>query len=49
MKMVFHFIRVSDADITVDGSDISECVKKAVEQRMVQVTPVKIQGEVLPE
>lgn len=46
MKMVFHFSRVIDSDIHVEGADFGDCVRKAIEQRMAMCTPTKIQGEV---
>jgi hypothetical protein len=45
MKMTFHFVRVPDSDITVDGATFAECTQKAYDERMKQVTPTKIQGE----
>jgi hypothetical protein len=47
LKMKFHFIRTQDADITVGGNTIAECTQRAFDERMKQVTPVKIQGEVI--
>ncbi|MDD3961298.1 MAG: hypothetical protein PHT77_05485 [Bacteroidales bacterium] len=47
MKMIYHFIRVADSDIPVEGADIAECTGKAIAERMKQVTPTKIQGEVI--
>lgn len=47
MKMIFHFSRAVDSDITVEGSDIADCAQKAFNERMKQVTPNKIQGEVV--
>ena len=46
MKMVFHFTRVADSDIVVEAATIAECAQKAFDERMKQVTPTKIQGEV---
>jgi len=46
MKMTFHFSRVADSDITVEGETIAECTQKAFDECMKQVTPTKIQGEV---
>lgn len=45
--MTFHFSRVADSDITVEGATISECSQKAFDQRMTEVTPRKIQGDVI--
>lgn len=47
MKMVYHFPRIIGADITIEGTSIPECVQKAIEQRMIQATPTKIQGEII--
>jgi hypothetical protein len=47
MKMVFHFARVPDSDITVEGATLGECTQRAYDERMKQVTPVKVQGEVV--
>jgi hypothetical protein len=47
MKMTFHFSRVADSDITVEGSTVSECTQKAYDQRMIEVTPRKISGDVV--
>ena len=49
MKMVFHFVRVPDSDIPVEGATISECTQKAFDERMKQVTPTSIKGEVFNE
>jgi len=46
MRMTFHFARVADSDITVDGATPGECYQKAYDERMKQVTPTKVQGEV---
>ena len=46
IKMVFHFSRVIDSDIHVEGADFGECVQKAINERMKACTPTKIQGEV---
>jgi hypothetical protein len=46
MKMKFHFIRTADSDIEVEGNDVGECTMKAFNERMKQITPTKIQGEV---
>lgn len=47
MKMIFHFIRVPDSDIPVEGATPAECMQKAYDERMKQVAPVKITGEVV--
>lgn len=47
MKMVFHFIRVPDSDIPVEGATPAECMQKAYDERMKQVAPIKITGEVI--
>lgn len=47
LKMKFHFIRTADSDIEVSGETLAECTQKAFDERMKQVTPVKIQGEVI--
>jgi hypothetical protein len=49
MKMVFHFIRVIDSDITVEGATMAECMQKALDARITEVTPRRIVGEVVPE
>ena len=49
MKMVFHFVRAVDSDITVDGETIADCTQKALDLRMAEVTPRRIQGEVVNE
>jgi hypothetical protein len=49
MKMVFHFTRATDSDITVEGSTIAECAQRAFNERMKQITPTKIQGEVVED
>jgi hypothetical protein len=49
MKMVFHFSRVVDSDITVEGSNVAECAQRAFDERMKQITPTKIQGEVIED
>jgi hypothetical protein len=46
MKMTFHFARVPDSDVSVEGTDIGQCTLKAFEIRMREVTPSKIQGEI---
>jgi hypothetical protein len=47
ITMKFHFVRTADADITVDGKTIADCTQKAFNERMKQVTPTKISGEVV--
>jgi hypothetical protein len=47
MKMTFHFVRVADSDITVEGINVFECTQKAYDQRLFEVTPRKIQGDVI--
>jgi hypothetical protein len=49
MRMVFHFPRAADSDITVEGSTIAECAQRAYNERMRQITPTKIQGEVVED
>ena len=49
MKMVFHFIRVIDSDITVEGATMIECMQKALDARMAEITPRRIQGEIVNE
>jgi hypothetical protein len=46
IKMKFHFTRTADSDVEVQGETIAECTQKAFDERMKQVTPTKIQGEV---
>jgi hypothetical protein len=46
MKMVFHFTRILDSDIAVEGTSIADCTQKAIELRSVQCMPTKIAGEV---
>jgi len=47
MKMKFHFIRTQDSDIEVVGETLAECTQKAYDERMKQITPTKISGEVI--
>ena len=47
MKMKFHFVRTQDSDVEVEGQTVSECTQKAYDERMKQVTPTKINGEVI--
>jgi len=47
MKMKFHFTRTTDGDIEVEGNDVGECTMKAFNERMKQITPTKIAGEVI--
>jgi hypothetical protein len=47
MKMIFHFPRASDSDIPVEGATLADCAQKAFDERMRQITPTKIQGEVV--
>jgi hypothetical protein len=47
MKMVFHFIKIPDSDITIEGATMAECLQKAIAARMIEVTPRRIQGEVV--
>jgi len=47
MKMIFHFIRVVDADITVEAETFGECVERAIQERIKACTPTKINGEVV--
>ena len=47
MKAKFHFNGIQASDIEVDGVSIADCTQKAYDERMKQVTPVKIQGEVI--
>ena len=47
MKMKFHFVRTADSDIEAEGPTLADCTQKAYDERMKQVTPTKIQGEVV--
>ena len=47
MKMVFHFSRVVDSDITVEAETFGECVQTAIQERIKACTPTKINGEVV--
>jgi hypothetical protein len=47
MKMIFHFSRVIDSDITVEAENFGDCVQKAIEERMKACTPTKINGEIV--
>jgi len=47
MKMIFHFSRVIDSDITVEADDFGACVQTAIAERMKACTPTKINGEVV--
>ena len=47
MRMIFHFTRCADSDIPVEGATLAECTQKAFDERMKQVTPTKVQGEVV--
>jgi len=47
MKMKFHFIRTADSDIEIVGENIADCTQKAYDERMKQITPTKISGEVI--
>ena len=49
MKMLFHYPRISESNITVDGADMVECAQKSFAERMKQVTPTKLQGEVVDD
>lgn len=40
MKMIFHFARVADSDITVEGATPGDCYQKAVEERDSQFKQV---------
>jgi len=33
MKIMFHFARIPDADVTTEGDNFGECYQKAVEER----------------
>lgn len=47
MKMKFHFTRTADSDIETVGETIAECAQKAYDERMKQVIPTKIVGEIV--
>jgi hypothetical protein len=49
MKMIFHFVRAADSDITVEGATPGECYQKAYDARMIEVTPTTVQGKVVQE
>jgi hypothetical protein len=40
MKMIFHFARVADTDIDVDGATPGECYQKAIDIRRTQFEAV---------
>lgn len=46
MKMIYHFPRVMDADITVEGETEGVCLDKALAERAKQCKPVAVKGEV---
>jgi hypothetical protein len=47
VKMLFHFTRCPDSDIPVEAATIAECTQKAFEERMKEITPRKIAGEII--
>jgi len=47
LKMVFHFPRILDSDITVDGESEGMCLDKALAERMKQCRPISVKGEVV--
>ena len=47
MRMIFHFSRVIDADISVEAETFGECVNMAIQERIKACTPTKINGEVI--
>lgn len=46
MKMIYHFTRVTDADIAVEGETEGQCLDKALAERAKQCKPVAVKGEV---
>ena len=47
MKMIYHFPRILDSDITVDGESEGMCLDKALAERMKQCRPISVKGEVV--
>ena len=47
MKMIFHFARILDSDIPVEGATEGECLDKALAEWMKQCKPVAVKGEVI--
>jgi hypothetical protein len=45
--MIYHFSRVLDSDIAVEGATEGECLDKALAERMKQCKPVAVKGEVV--
>ena len=49
MKMIFHFPRVLESDIKVDGVEAGDCLNKALSERQKQCTPMTVKGEIVEE
>lgn len=47
MKMIYHFVRIPDSDIAVEGEDEGICLNKALAERMRQTKPVSVKGEIV--
>lgn len=47
LKMIYHFSRVLEKDITVEGSTEGECLDRALYERMQQCKPTAVKGEVV--
>lgn len=47
MKMIYHFPRVMDADIAVEGETEGQCLDKALTERQKQCKPNAVKGEVV--
>ena len=47
LKMIYHFARILDSDIPVEGATEGECLDKALAERMKQCKPVAVKGEVV--
>jgi hypothetical protein len=47
LRMIYHFARVLDSDIAVEGNTEGECLDKAMLERAKQCKPVAVKGEVV--
>jgi len=47
MKMIFHFTRIVDSDISVEGETEGQCLDCALQERMKQCKPIGIKGEIV--
>jgi hypothetical protein len=47
LKMIYHFPRILDSDIAVEGETEGQCLDKAIAERTKMCKPVAVKGEII--